>query len=232
MNPAMWIMLAGTAAQMYGAKQQRDERRRVLNNSLERTAGTQKQTQALIQDEAKEFAPEARQQSMQAAEDAAFTRTQQDLAGAGAGETAAMPGRVSQDYLDTRAERTAQEGDRLSAIAREAARTRAPGLLMTREGLRRADMQSRVGSMLGSDANLARASGADADGVGTPVIGQLGQLATAAGAAYGAYGGGASNSSQYAMPSGAQLGATTGSTALTPVQRNYLNGGARIRIGG
>lgn len=233
---AYWIMAAGTAAKMAGDRQQQREQRGILNRALDQTQKTQNATQSMIANEGAKYAGGARADALQAQEAAALNRTQADLQGAPVVATTQPAGRMSADYLRSKAQSTATEGDRLTAIAREAAKVRAPGQLLQTEGQRGADVHSQVGSMLGSDANMARAAQTDAAGVQAPIWGQLGGLAATIASMY-AGGAGAADAaggaSQYALPTGAALGTQASNTSLFAPARTSLNpAGARIKFGG
>lgn len=229
---AYWIMAAGTAAKMAGDRQQQRQQRSILNRAMEQTAKTQGATQQMIGEEGAKYAGDERAAAMLAQEDAAFAQAQRDTQGATL-TPAATAGRQSADYLEAQAKKTASEGDRLTAIAREAAKVRAPGRLLQAEGQRGADLQGRVGSMLGADANMARAASQDAAAVQAPLYGQLGGLAASLASLYAGGAGGAAGATSYALPAGAQLGQNASNASLFTPAKTFLNpGGARIRFGG
>jgi hypothetical protein len=229
---AYWIMAAGTAAKMMGDRQQQKQQRSIINRALDQTGKVQGATQQMIGEEGAKYAGEARNTALQGQEDAAYAQAQKDVQGATLPQ--ATSGRQSADYLKAQASKTASEGDRLTAIAREAAAVRSPGRLLQEEGMRGADLQGRVGSMLGSDANMARAAATDASAVQAPMYGQLGGLAASLASMYAAGGmGGAGGATSYALPAGAQLGQNASNASLFSPAKTYLNpGGARIRFGG
>lgn len=187
MGPEIALLLAagGTAASMLGQRQQAKERRSILNRSMERTNKTQDAATALIQGEARKYTPQDRMQDMQAQEQATYGQQQRDLGGAGGAliDTAGDKGNVSADFLKASADKALSEGNRLTAVAREIARARAPGQQLQTEGVRRAGVIGDVGSRWGTARNLAEASQHQAAGVEEPWWGQLGKVAQMAGMA-------------------------------------------------
>jgi hypothetical protein len=229
---AYWIMAAGTAAKMAGDRAQQRQQRSILNRAMDQTAKTQGATQQMIAGEGAKYGGEARAEALQGQEAAAMAQAQKDTQGATLPQTAA--GRASGDYLRAQASKTASEGERLTAIAREAAALRAPGRLLQGEDMRRADTLGRVGSALGADANMARAAQQDAASVQAPIYGQLGGLAATIASMYaGGAGGAAGGATNYVLPAGAALGQQASNSSLFTPAKTFLNpGGARIRFGG
>lgn len=216
------VAAAGTAADVSAQRQAAKERRGILNQAFQDTQkATDKATQLVAQEGAK-YQGDQRMQDVLSREDAAYLQEQKDLAGAGAGgnmiDTAGDPGAVSGDFLRAKADKALSEGARMSAIARELAKTRAPGQLMTSEGLRRADVAQQTGSIFGTSQNMTNAAGLDAQSVTEPWWGTAGKLARTAAMAYmmGGAGGAASGvgeaGASYGL-SGAELGNMAGDTA-------------------
>lgn len=192
MAAAAWvpyaIMAAGTAASMYGQREQNKEQRRILNRSLEETDQAQQRGAEMVLAEAQKMTPAARQQALMEQEAAAFAQSQQDLGGQatpGAGgaviDTAGSAGNVSKDFVKGQADKALSEGSRLMQVAREAAKVRAPGEMMTREGLGRSQMTGDLAGLFGSARRRANAAGLDAQGVDEPMYGQLGRIASMVG---------------------------------------------------
>lgn len=175
---APYLAVGGAAANYLGEQQANRERRGILNRAMAQTNEAQDKATELVQDEAKNYAPDQRLKDMQAQEQAAYERAQQDTGGAVLEDA---KGNVSDAYVRAKADKAIQEGDRLSKIAREMARVRAPGLQMHNEGLGLADLAGRTGSMFGSARNMAQAAQLDAQAVDAPWWGQLGKLAQAVG---------------------------------------------------
>lgn len=185
MGPELALALSagGTAAQMIGARQQGKERRAILNREMDRTAQTQKQATQQVLDEAANFDPSKRAEAMQQAEEAAYQQAQADV---GQGAAAAIPtasGAVSGDYAQAKAQRALDEGLRLSSIAREAAKVRAPGSMQRDEALRRAALAGDLGSRWSTTRNMNQAGQMDAESVEMPWYGELGKIASAVGSA-------------------------------------------------
>lgn len=184
MGPQVLFMLAATAASMAGDRQAQKERRGILNRSLAETGETQKQATKAVLDEGRNFSPDARMQAMNEVEAATAAQQQKDLAGAAPLETVGGAGNVSQDFVQAKANKVASEGDRLSSIARELAKVRAPGALLSAEGMRRANTMGNVNSMWSSARNMADARRLDAGEVEAPWWGQLSKIASMAGRSY------------------------------------------------
>lgn len=193
MGPELALALAagGTGVSMLGQQQARDEQRSILNRQLARTNQTQSNVTNEVMNEAKKYTPDARMADMQANESRVLGQSQKDLGAASPVAGAGAAGARSADYARSKAVSDAMEGDRLSAIAREAAKTRAPGAMMVGEGLRRADLTGDVAHQWGADRNMANAAQLDASNVQEPWWGQLGKIAQTVGmgAALGGAGG-------------------------------------------
>lgn len=226
------LLLGGsTALQIAGEKSKQREQRRILNRALDDTAKTQQQGTQMVLDQGKQLSPMARAAALadQEAQTLAQTRTdlggvtQPGASGAAIIDTAGSPGAVSQDFIKARADKALTEGTRLMEVAREAAKVRAPGQVLTRDGQSVADLTSTLGSMYGTNRNMTQAAQLDAEQVDTPWYGKLGNLAQKAATIYFAANGlagaapAAGASSPYSLAgSGARFGDTV----------------ARIRFGG
>lgn len=212
------LMAGGTVAQMAGQRQQQKERRNILNRSFEQTQQvSDKAAQSVVQEGA-QYAPDDRMAAMHAQEDAAFQQARADIGSTGGAtlQTASGGGNASADFVRAKAGKAIAEGNRITEIAREMARTRSPGDLMTAEGMRRADLSQKIGSSFGTARNMAGAAQMDAEGVDMPVYGKLGALAQMAGSAWamgGAGAGAAPNAlgygAGYVLPGGAAAPAAT-----------------------
>ena len=177
------LALAGTGAQMIGARQQQKKQRAILNRSMDETNKTQREASAQVLDEAKKFTPEDRMQSMRDAEQSAFSQAQQDVGGGAAANIPTAAGNVSDAYVKSAADKAISEGNRLTAIAREAAKVRAPGPMQNAEGLRRAQLTGDLGSRWSRTRNMANAAQMDAQSVEAPWYSDLGKIASAVGSA-------------------------------------------------
>lgn len=230
------LMAAGTAANIAGQRQQQREQRSILNRALEDTAKTQKQGSQAVLEEAQKLSPQARQEALAQQEAQTYAQAQQDLAGrvdaGGTGaiiDTAGNAGNVSQDFARAKADKAISEGNRLMDVAREAAKVRAPSGVLQAEGQRFADLTGRLGSLYGTNRNMAQAAQLDAQNVDEPTWGKLGKLAATVGSVWAAGAGmganAAANAGQYSLAgNGAQLGSTGGS--------GFWGNAARIRFGG
>lgn len=218
---------AGTVASMQAQQDAADERSSILNRQLMKTDEASDKAARLVSTEGEQYAPEVRETALNQQQEQTFQQGQKDLGSAasiieGAGDA----GNVSKDYLTAKADRALSEGQRLTAIARELAKTRAPGQLQTAEGLRRAGLTGELGSIWGSARSGANAAGLDAEGVQAPAYGNIGQIASAAAAAYGAGQTGQTGSGTDYNLTDAQLGQNAQAPAW------WSSGGRRVRIGG
>lgn len=185
MGPELALALAagGTGLQMIGQRQAAGERRNILNREMERANQTQQTATTKVLEEGRKFNPEARLQSMRDAEQSAVSQSAQDLGGGAAVNTPTAKGAVSADYLKAKADSAISEGNRLTAIAREVAKARAPSTMQNQEALRRANLTGDLGSMWSTMRNMGQAGQRDAEAVEDPWYGQLGKLASAVGSA-------------------------------------------------
>lgn len=189
------ISAAGTAATIYGEQEQRQQQRDVLNRQLARDDAASQQSNQQVLQEGQRYTTANRQQALQDAADKTYGQMQTDLAGAGGADigTAANDANVSNDFLTTKAARAIEEGQRLTDIARETAKARAPGQLQLLDSQSMANLAGNLQNLWGTTKNMAGATNLDAQGVTLPAAGQLGKVASAVGAgmAYGGYGQGA-----------------------------------------
>ncbi len=185
---------------MAAQHQQASERRDILNAQAEKTHQAEDKSQQLVAKEGTNYQGDARAAAMQQQQQATMAQSQKDLGVAptiinGAGDA----GNVSSDYLTAKADTALSEGNRLTAIAREMSKTRAPGQLQTAEGLRRANLAGSLQDLWSTARNGANAAEMDAQNVTEPWWGTAGKLVSAGAGAYGA-----------TLPSGAATGAATG----------------------
>lgn len=208
--PALGLAAAGTAVNAMAERQAAKGRRNILNQSLEATSQTQGKSQDMTLGEAKKFDPNQRLRDMQSQEDANVAQAQRDLAAPATVIPGSGQGAAKIEDPQAAADRALAEGARISAIAREMAKVRAPNQLMSTEAQRRADLADQTGSMWSSDRNRAQGAGMDAQSVEAPWWGQLGKVAQGAGmmmagnAAMGSLGG-AANASRYATGASAGI---------------------------
>lgn len=229
------LMAAGTAASVAGQQSQAREQRRILNRAMEATDKTQKEGAQMVLDQAQKLSPIQRQQALADQEAATYAQAQKDLAGrmdaGGTGaiiDTAGDAGAVSSDFVKAKADKAISEGSRLMEVAREAAKTRAPGQLLTTEGQQLSDLMGQLGSKYGANKNMSQAAGLDAQNADTPLYGKLGKIASMVGSMWAGGAGGAAGAgaTSYSLPtSGAQLGASN-------VPSFWSSAGSRIRFGG
>lgn len=229
-------MGAGKGMEMAAERNANKERRGILNRAMERTSAAQDKAASQLVAEGQNFSGEKRLEATQEQEQAALAQALADVGGTaqGAGaqviDTAGDAGAVSGDFMRAKADRAISEGDRLTAVARELSKVRAPGRLQNEEGHRRASLLGEIGSEGSTTRNLANADSMDAQNVQAPWWGQLGKLAAAAGSAWaggaaaGAGGAGAGSGTYALSGQGAQLGAQPASS--------FWGNASRIRFGG
>jgi hypothetical protein len=184
------IALAGTAATMYDQHEQQKDRRKILNQQLEREDEATDKSVNLVNEEGQNYASKNRVDQMREAENKTFEQTQADIKGAGGGmvNTSTEAGNVSNDFLEAKAQATIDEGSRLTEIAREAAKARAPGVMRMDDSLRMAGLTGNLANVWGGVKNMHRAAGLDAGSVGPGTLGQLGTIASAVAPATAGFG--------------------------------------------
>lgn len=203
---AFWVPAliagAGTAAEYSAEKSAAGDRRDILNRAFAKTQETTDRATNMVTQEGAKMTGANRMQAMADQEAAAFGQAQQDMTQTGAGgstiDTAGDGGNVSADFMRAKTDSALTEGNRMTAIARELAKTRAPGSMVQDETLRRADLAGKTGSMFGTARNMSQAATMDAQDVTAPWYGQVGKLAKMAALAYmagGTGGAGAGGSS-------------------------------------
>jgi hypothetical protein len=189
---ALALAGAGTAATLIGQQQQASEKRGILNRQMEEQDRATKKNTQMVEDESQRYSMENRLQGLEDAEKKTYEQTQADLTGAGGASisAAADAGNVSDDFIKTKAARALEEGNRLTSIARESAKSRAPGLLNLDDSLSMARMKGEAGSLWGTTRNMSRANSMTADSVGPSGLATLGTIASAVGngLAAGGYG--------------------------------------------
>lgn len=184
--------LGGTALEIQGQRQAAKERRSILNQAFDEQRRTTEKSAQMLADEGAKFSGDERQKAIDAQEAAVYGQTQQDLAGAGGDMVgSATGGNVSSDFMKAKADKAITEGNRLTAIAKEAAKLRAPGMLVDSEKQRQADLMGRTGSMWNRTRNMVNAGVMDAQSVQEPGYAQLGRLAKQAAMIYALGGAGA-----------------------------------------
>jgi len=224
---ALIASLAGTGASMAAQQQQQQDRRDILNRQAEKTKEAETKSADMVLKEGESYQADARAAAMAGQEQATYDQSQKDLGAAptiieGAGDA----GNVSKDYLAAKADTALSEGKRLTAIAKELAKTRAPGQLQTTEGLRRSNLAGSLQDLWGTANRGAQAARMDAENVSEPWWGTAGKLVSAGAGAYGASlpaASGAASGANYGL-SGARLGENV-------AQPTFWNNAGQIRFG-
>jgi len=181
----MALSLGGYLMNSNAQQEAADEKRNILNQQLARDEAAQKKSTQMVTDEAKNFSGDKRLNDMATNEQAISTQQNADLqAGAGGNQvgsfdTSGDAGNVSEDFIKGKAQKAVSEGNRLTSLAREIAKTRAPGVLQNNEAERRADLSSTLQNLFGSNSNMAKATENDANSVQADT--GLGSLASAIG---------------------------------------------------
>jgi hypothetical protein len=177
----------GTAMQMQSQQDQAARKRSVMNRQLERNDQMAQKSGELVQSEADNFDPAKRKAAMEDQQAQNFDASMGDLksgaggADVGAVQTSGDAGNVSEDFIKAKAGRAATEGQRITDIAKELSKTRAPNQLLQTEGQRRGDMASSLQNLFGANQNMANATSNDADTVMDDGTGALGSLASSIG---------------------------------------------------
>ena len=226
MGPEIALAMAagGTGLGMLGQQSAKREQQDYLNRANRRTMQTQDKATRAILDEAGTLAPTARADAMAAQADQTAQRSTADLTSGAAldGEgnaiinTAGDAGAVSSEFMARKADKALSEGNRMTAIARELAKTRAPGELMRTENQRRAALTGDLNSEWSTTRNLNEANQADAASVEEPWWGQMGKLAAAIGSAAAmmpAAGAAGAAASPYSLGGSLPLGSSGGTGA-------------------
>lgn len=185
---ALGLIGGGLAANVLGERQAAKERRNILNRAIERTDQTQKQATQQVLDEGSNYG-QKRLDAVDAQQQSALAQSLKDIgmspdsqgAGAQVIDTAGSAGNVSADFLKSSADKAISEGNRITQVARELAKVRAPGMQALDDSTRRADLTQRIASAAGTNRNLAEASQLDAQNVDTPWWGKLGKVASTLG---------------------------------------------------
>ena len=178
---AMALAGGGAVVNNMAERHAAKDRRSILNQSMERTAQTNAKASDMVLSEAKKYSPDQRLADMQSQEAANFEQAQKDgivpgvVSGAsqGAGKVISLGD----------ADKALAEGTRMTAIARELARVRAPNQLAANDSMRRANLAGETGSMWANDRAQANGASLDAQGVTAPWWGTLGKMGQAAGMA-------------------------------------------------
>lgn len=186
------IAAGGYLLQKKAAEQQAGEQRSQLNAAMARTEDTQKKSNQMVEQEAQKLSPIAQAAAMAAQTNANTTQAKADLASSGATDssgntilnTAGDDGAVSQDFISGKADRALQEGKRLSTIAQQLAKVRAPGQLVAQEGEDRANLTEALSNIWNTTKSLNDGNQLTAGGIQAPGYGALGEIAGSVGSAY------------------------------------------------
>lgn len=180
--------VAGAAAEADAARRKRNQQRDILNQAFRKSSENADKANAAVMDAGADMDATKRLAEMQGEEAQTFGQTMRDLKASGAGgdiiTAAGDAGNASADFTKAKADRALTEGNRMTAMAREMAKVRAPGQMQMNQGIRRADAQERAGSIWGSNRNMVDAYTHDAEGVQDPWYGTVGKLAKTAALAY------------------------------------------------
>lgn len=186
------LMIGGTVLQQRAAQQQGDEQRSELNQALGRTQQTQQKANTQIEAQASNLAPIDRAAALDALATANTQQSKAELGAAGATDAAGNAiintdgdhGAVSKDFITAKADRALQEGNRLSAIAQQLAKTRSVGQLQQNEGEQRANLTQALSSLWDTTKNENDANQITAGGIQPPAYGTLGSVASTVGSVW------------------------------------------------
>lgn len=222
------IAVGGAALQAKASSDQRKEQRSILNAGLAKTAAAQDKASSALVAEAKNYSPADRQAALDAQQAATYAQSLKDLGPSASGivDTAGSGGGAqSADFVKAKADSAITEGNRITDIARELSKVRAPGQQLTQEGIRRAGVQGDINSLFDSTRNVVNAGAIDAQNVEPPAYGTYGALASSIGGAMAANGFGKTAApSSIKLPSNVQLGSNAGTSSF------WSPNGARIRF--
>lgn len=194
-----YVLAAVSAGTQYmGAKEEAADKRALMNRSLQQSSETADKTANEVVKEGGKFSPEERMQAMRAQEAEAFAQAQKDAAGSGIVQTAGENGNTSSTFKDAKAAADASEGNRVTALAQEISKTRAPGRLVNEEGLRRGALAGELSNQWSTTRNMVNANNIAAQNVGPSDLSTFGALAGALGSAYGAGSGAPAGEGGYA----------------------------------
>lgn len=178
---APYIVAAiGTAMTIKSNNDANDERRGIMNAQLDRNTAAANKSSQLVTNEAAKYDPTQRQAAIDTQAAQVYGQEQKDLAaGAGGGtvgnvSTSGDAGNVSDDFIRSKADRALTEGNRLTDIARELSKVRAPNDVRTDEGYSNADLAGNLQSLFSTNRNQANAA-----------MGAAGAVTPGNGAAYG-----------------------------------------------
>ena len=208
------LMIGGELLKNRAANQQASEQRGEINAALGRTSQTQQKANGLVEAQARDLSPIARAAAMAAQSGANLTGAKADLAAAGATDgqgnaiinTAGDSGAVPMEFTKAKADRALTEGNRLSTIAQQLAKTRAPGQLVEQEGQNRANLTEQIANLWDTTKALNDANTATAGDTQLPGYAAVGDLASAAGSAWAGKGFGAAGGSGKLVPKNAKGG--------------------------
>jgi hypothetical protein len=183
------LLGGGTALNLAAESRAKNERRDILNRAMQRNDETQAKASQQVLEEGQKYSGQQRLDAMQQQEQSAIAQALSDVGGnaqTGAGaqiiDTAGGQGAVSGDFIKAKADRALSEGDRLTSVARELAKVRAPGQLVQSEGQRRAGVLEQVGSDASNARARTQAASLAAENVEAPWWGTVGKLAGTTGA--------------------------------------------------
>ncbi|MDT7514685.1 hypothetical protein [Rhodoferax mekongensis] len=177
------LLAGGTGMQMMSQQDQDNRRREKLNRQFERNDQLSNQSSKMVLDEADNFDPTNRRTAMQEQETKNFDASMADLqAGAGgalgAVQTSGDAGNVSEDFIKAKAGRAATEGQRITDIAKDLSKTRAPAQLQFSDAQRRGSLASSLQDMYTRNQNMSEATKQDMRNVEDSGLGDLGSLAS------------------------------------------------------
>ncbi|ALV06704.1 hypothetical protein [Roseateles depolymerans] len=186
------LLGGGAALNILGQRSAQRQQRSILNQAMERNNEAQQKATSQVLDEGANYGGEKRLDAISAQQDATYNQSLNDIGmgqGGNAGvtiDTAGTDGAVSGDFLKAKADKAISEGNRITQVARELAKVRAPGQQSLQDSMRRANLSGNLASNASSNQAMARAAQLDAQSVQTPWYGQLGKLASTLGTIYAA----------------------------------------------
>lgn len=179
----------GPVGELAGNRATVKRQRNYLNSGMADSERTQAEAIQRVLAEAQTASPDARMQAMQQAEDRNYGQAMQDAAGATLQGTGSG-GRLPAEFTAAMDARGQEEAGRMSNIAREMARVRAPGDVAATDSIRRSGMSEALASLWNSSNQRSQAAQMDAQAVQTPWWGQVAGIVNRTAARAASAGGG------------------------------------------
>ena len=167
-DPATWYGIASLAASGLAYKSSADatkDQKQTIRRAGEAAQEVTKESVGLAQRGAEKYNPNERQATEASAETDASQSLGKALVDAQNRPSPETAGRVSDDYLTSKANTATERTARGTKIAQMMARLQAPQNLRFSEGINNADTVSKIGANTGDARNIFRGGQVDASGI-------------------------------------------------------------------